>query len=589
MNYLDLDYISSLFEEEPKPKILDITQHNNTFKLPINYIDEKKELSRNIYEDLELLKSTDSSNCLYDYVFENDNILGKQLLKEWSKYYTSNKCFLKDSQNLYNCLKIDEINSNETTKETFNNYVKILNDNNFKSNFDYLEWKYLDFLNYNTFVLQTLSIYNMSSPVMSLISPIIMLILPFLLLKLQGISINAMEYSSILEKLIQDALIGKMMRLHTMPLQQAFYTICSFGFYVFQLYQNINHCYRFNNNLYLVNDTLITIREYNEKTIQNMVYIIKNTENLKTYSKFNDVLLEKLVLLKELNNDLKDIQPYEFNPYKLIDIGYVLQLFYKLFRNNETVDLIIYSFGFNGYISNILDIKRNIVNKYINKCKFNNKKTSFVNAYYAPLKNSKCIKNNYKIDKNMLITGPNAAGKTTLLKTTLFNLILSQQIGYGFYDKSNISIFDHFHCYLNIPDTSGRDSLFQAEARRCKEILDIIKDKNKERHFCIFDELYSGTNPYEAVASAYSYILYIIKNNKNFKFMITTHYLDLCKKLNEEVKNNHMEVKKQDDNFYYTYLVKNGMSSVKGGLKVLKDLNYPDTIIKNAETVLNKL
>ena len=48
MNYLDLDYISSLFEEEPKPKILDITQHNNTFKLPINYIDEKKELSRNL-------------------------------------------------------------------------------------------------------------------------------------------------------------------------------------------------------------------------------------------------------------------------------------------------------------------------------------------------------------------------------------------------------------------------------------------------------------------------------------------------------------------------------------------------------------
>ena len=112
----------------------------------------------------------------------------------------------------------------------------------------------------------------------------------------------------------------------------------------------------------------------------------------------------------------------------------------------------------------------------------------------------------------MLITGPNAAGKTTLLKTTLFNLILSQQIGYGFFDKSNICVFDHFHCYLNIPDTSGRDSLFQAEARRCKEILDIIKNKNKEKHFCIFDELYSGTNPYEAVASAYSYILYIIKN-----------------------------------------------------------------------------
>ena len=141
----------------------------------------------------------------------------------------------------------------------------------------------------------------MSSPVISLITPILMLIVPFLLLKLQGVPINAKEYSTILEKMINDALIGKMMRLHTMPLQQAFYTICSFGFYLFQLYQNVNHCRRFNSNLYVVNDTLINIREYNNKTIQNMEYILTLTENLKTYSNFNDVLLEKLLLLKEFN------------------------------------------------------------------------------------------------------------------------------------------------------------------------------------------------------------------------------------------------------------------------------------------------
>ena len=580
MKYLDIDYILSLFEEQAKPKILDITECQDSFKLPMTYLLEKNELSSNIYSDLELLESNDSSGCLYGYVFENDNVLGKQLLKEWSKYYTTNKYFLKDSQKLYMSLEMDEINSNEESKEAFSNYIKYLNDNQFKSNFDYIEWKYFEFLNHNTFVLQTLCIYNMSSPVISLITPILMLIVPFLLLKLQGVPINAKEYSTILEKMINDALIGKMMRLHTMPLQQAFYTICSFGFYLFQLYQNVNHCRRFNSNLYVVNDTLINIREYNNKTIQNMEYILTLTENLKTYSNFNDVLLEKLLLLKEFNTELKDIQPYEFNPYKLIDIGYVLQMFYRLFRDDSTVKLMIYSFGFNGYVSNILDIKRNIDKGYINKCKFNEKKTCFTNAYYAPLKYNDCIKNTYKINKNMLITGPNAAGKTTLLKTTLFNLILSQQIGYGFYDKSNICIYDYFHCYLNIPDTSGRDSLFQAEARRCKEILDIIKNKKNEKHFCIFDELYSGTNPYEAVASAYSYILYVIQNNKNFRFMITTHYLDLCKKLDRKVDNNHMEVKKEKDDFYYTYLVKNGMSSVKGGLKVLKDLDYPDSIVK---------
>ena len=324
------EYIVSLFDEEPKEKILDVTKYPNSFELPISYLKDKYELADNIYTDLELIESKDASCCLYDYVFENDNILGKQMLKIWSKHYTTDEVFLKESQKLYENIDIDIVNDNETTDTIYNNYINKLNDSNFKANFDYIEWKYLNFLNQSTFVLQTLCIYNMTSPVISLVMPILMLLVPFLILKLQGIAINVKEYSNILEKLIHNDLIGKMLRLHTMSLKQAIYTICSFGFYLFSLYQNINHCYRFNNNLYIVNNTLIEIREYNKVTINNMEIIIKATENLKTYSKFNETLLEKMLLLKELNNDLINISPYELNPYKIIDIGYVLQLFYKL-------------------------------------------------------------------------------------------------------------------------------------------------------------------------------------------------------------------------------------------------------------------
>ena len=89
----------------------------------------------------------------------------------------------------------------------------------------------------------------------------------------------------------------------------------------------------------------------------------------------------------------------------------------------------------------------------------------------------------------MIITGPNASGKTTTLKSALINIILSQQIGYGCFESLKMCPYDTIHCYLNIPDTSGRDSLFQAEARRCKEIIDIIHLEKDKTHYCIFDEL----------------------------------------------------------------------------------------------------
>ena len=113
---------------------------------------------------------------------------------------------------------------------------------------------------------------------------------------------------------------------------------------------------------------------------------------------------------------------------------------------------------------------------------------------------------------NIIITGPNASGKTTLLKCCVLNVLFTQQVGKGFYDKAILKPFDYIHCYLNIPDTSSRDSLFQAEARRCKQILNLIEQYPKKRHFCIFDELYSGTNPYDAIGSAYSYLKYISRN-----------------------------------------------------------------------------
>jgi len=153
----------------------------------------------------------------------------------------------------------------------------------------------------------------------------------------------------------------------------------------------------------------------------------------------------------------------------------------------------------------------------------------------------------------------------------------------GCFEALILTPYNKLHCYLNIPDTSGRDSLFQAEARRCKEIIDVIDNNQNDTHFCIFDELYSGTNPDEAVNSARSFMDYIVKNN-NVTCMLTTHYVKLCKKLskNDKIMNYNMKtIKKKNKKLKYTYQIQNGISKIKGGFNVLIDMNYPQEIINN--------
>ena len=156
---------------------------------------------------------------------------------------------------------------------------------------------------------------------------------------------------------------------------------------------------------------------------------------------------------------------------KLYFIGKSMKYFYLLYDSYELENLMSFTFGFHGYIDTILGINKQLKNKKLNPMKFTkSNKFKLKNMYYPNLKNP--VKNNIDISKNHIITGPNAAGKTTLIKSSIINLLISQQIGLGYFDKGTSGTFKHIHCYLNIPDSCSRDSLFQAEARRCKNIID---------------------------------------------------------------------------------------------------------------------
>ena len=560
------------------------------FKLPIFYNEKKMELNKNIIADLELVKTIDVNvsdvNPLYHYAFQPNTIFAKKIIEQMANYYTTDTTFLKDTQNFVsNYTALPHLSSQEKGK-IIDIWDEIKNDTGFKEKYHYVDWPMWEHLNKSDYFLQIMSVYNLAAPVISLCIPFIILIVPFFIIKIKGLNVDMNEYIEILKTIASNHAIGKLFtKFHSVKMDEKIYILLSAAFYLFSIYQNILSCMRFHQNMTKIHSHLNDIKKYIEDTETTMHNFLLYTNNLITYEKFNDTLREKLLILSKLREHLETISPYRLSYNKIGELGKVLKHFYDIYNDSQYNDAFLYSFGFNGYIDNMEGLIDNIKNGHIHLAKFTTKKkcATVKKAYYPALIRNNPIKNSFKFKKNMIITGPNASGKTTTLKTALINVIITQQFGCGFYESAIINPYKYIHCYLNIPDTSGRDSLFQAEARRCKEIIDIINENgNKETHFCVFDELYSGTNPEEAISSANAFMKYLIKY-KNVTCILTTHFIELCKKLddNASIENCHMKTVKSGDDFKYTYLLEKGISIVRGGVKVLHDMNYPMEIIKD--------
>ena len=244
-----LTTILSFYDESQKSNTID---QNDCFKLPIEYLEgtSKKLLNNNIINDLELKITKEDENIdkninkinhkdksannltnvynLYYHVFDPTNVFEINIINRWSNYYTNNKEFLLESQELlknYKSVKkvkfaIVKENSNLCIDETCNETIKeetvhntcksIIYDNGFINNYQYIDIPLLDKYNNNGIILQCLSIYNLSTPVFSLLIPIIFMLLPFFIIKLQGYNITFALYFEHLKKVFSNHIIGQL-------------------------------------------------------------------------------------------------------------------------------------------------------------------------------------------------------------------------------------------------------------------------------------------------------------------------------------------------------------------------------------------
>ena len=568
----------------------------SSFQLPIGYLKRKEKLDVALIDDLELLRTDEGEPSLYSHVLGEKTGLGARTFNLWACHYTADRQFIRDTQRLVSGRVPDPLPST-TEQEVCDLWTQMearaaagADVDDFHSQYQFIDWGSLRWLNMQPLFLAMLSLYNIGSPILSLATPIFIMLVPFVVLRLRKSAVSMAEYMEILRIAMRSHALGKLFDLGSASLQQKAYIAVSLAFYVLQVYQNVRSCIQFCTNLSTVRRHVRATKTFLHDWTERAQAMEKRLAGLKSYAPFLSQQRRWVAAARSLDARLPALDHKDDWWSKLSKIGSTMQAFYAVHQDPEVRHVLAYALDWCGYVENLRQIQSRVRPGCLQKCKLSRAKTKFSDAYF-PTAGPDAVRNSYSLDKHLLVTGPNAAGKTTILKATLFNVLLSQQIGYGFYAKALIAPYDRIHCYINIPDTGGRDSLFQAEARRCRDILgDIEALPPRTRHFCVFDELYSGTNPYEAIGSAEAFLRYI-GDRPEGSFIMTTHFLELCSRLaaHKRVANHHMEAACREGGMTYTYKLGEGISRVRGGVEVLRGLDYPEKVVEEAALAVSTL
>ena len=210
-----------------------------------------------------------------------------------------------------------------------------------------------------------------------------------------------------------------------------------------------------------------------------------------------------------------------------------------------------------------------------------------------PILNNEQISNPINLDKSIIVTGPNAGGKTTYVKTILSNVILSQTFGITYSLKSNMIIYDTINSFMRVSDELGNKSYFEAEAEYCLNMINKAKliNENGEKGLFLMDEPMHSTPPTEGMATAYAVIEYLSKIS-GISLIITTHFhklVELEKIYPNKFINLSVDAIPEDNKYYFPYKIRNGHSYLCIAIELLDIKDFPKEIIDNAIKMKNKI
>ncbi|WP_311564372.1 MutS-related protein [Peptoniphilus duerdenii] len=183
------------------------------------------------------------------------------------------------------------------------------------------------------------------------------------------------------------------------------------------------------------------------------------------------------------------------------------------------------------------------------------------------------VGNTFKFTKDILLTGSNASGKSTFLRTIGINHLMAKTLGFVVAKKFKTTDTDIFTS-IDIKDSiEEKTSYFMAEAKTIKKMID------NPGNIYLLDEVFKGTNTIDRISAASSTLDYLSKQG----FVVAaTHDIELTNILDKDFCNYHFEEVVTKDEIKFDYKLKEGRAATRNAIRILEMYDYPEIITKKA-------
>lgn len=190
------------------------------------------------------------------------------------------------------------------------------------------------------------------------------------------------------------------------------------------------------------------------------------------------------------------------------------------------------------------------------------------------------VANSVETERNVLITGSNASGKSTFLKTVAIAALMAQSVHMVLAEVYQASFFRIYSSMALHDDLLSGESYYMAEIKALKRILDGAQAE-KTPVLCFVDEVLRGTNTVERIAASVE-ILHDLAG-QNLLCFTATHDIELTKLLCGEYENYHFSEEFDGTQIHFTYVIQKGEATSRNAIKLLDMMGFEKEITVRAE------